>query len=133
MASEHIEIPIAEARRLAEQYRKTHVIIIGYDAAAQMFHTTTFGRDAAHKHQAAKAGEIATKALGADIEQKTSYEDFRETRISALETALGESVELAEELRDWRTCDDYGEPPNTDARLAKLKAVRDGKESTDAE
>jgi hypothetical protein len=77
MSKPYKPIPVAEARTIAEIYDKSIVIIFAWDPVFGMIHTTTFGRSEQEKHWAAEGGEIATRALGALPELKTTFEDFR--------------------------------------------------------
>lgn len=70
-------IPVAEARGLASRYGKAFVIILAYDAEVESIHTTTYGSNIESKWWAARLGEIATNAIGADTNRSICFEDFR--------------------------------------------------------
>lgn len=70
-------IPVEAAKRIAEVYGKSHVVILAYDKHAEMTYTATYGVEAQDKVQAARLGDILTTAAGADIHKSTMYEDFR--------------------------------------------------------
>lgn len=71
------EVPVAEAKRIAEQFDKEMVIINAYDDRHRLTHTTTYGKTPQQKEIAADAGERTARALGCALEAKKSYEDFR--------------------------------------------------------
>ena len=75
--SEYKPIPVSEAQRIADQYEKPIVIILAFDRAHGLLHTTTFGQDAQDKDWAAQGGEIATRALGGGVDEKSNYQDYR--------------------------------------------------------
>lgn len=77
--SDYKPIPINEAWRIAQDYRKSHVVIVCYDADHHKTHLTTYGRTAEQKVQAAKLGEILLAATGANMAKLPGddEEDFR--------------------------------------------------------
>jgi hypothetical protein len=80
MMSEYLEyqpVPVYAARRLAEEFGKEVVIILAWDHVHDRLHTTTYGRADKSKWLAADAGIVAARALGAQIDMKQYYEDFR--------------------------------------------------------
>lgn len=89
--SEHPGIPVEEAKRIAEKFGKTHVVITAYDRREQMTYTATYGVEAQDKVEAARMGEIFAGAAGCDLSKSTMYEDFRKDFQPAL---FRESVEL---------------------------------------
>ena len=54
---DYMPIPVAEARRIATEFRKSMVVILAYDPVSNRTHTTTFGRDAEQKEIAADVYE----------------------------------------------------------------------------
>jgi hypothetical protein len=84
-------IPVSEARAIADDYGKDIVVILCWDAEHGLTHTTTYGVTAFDKENAAAAGEICAKALGADLGKKQFHEDFHgdysPARLKALEEA----------------------------------------------
>jgi hypothetical protein len=84
----YIPVPVEAAKAIAEQYGKSIVIVFSHDPVYDLLHTTTYGTDPQNKAWAAQGGEIATKALGAVVELKTDFEDYRLSQAKALLTAL---------------------------------------------
>jgi hypothetical protein len=73
---EYQPVPVSEASRICDEYAKSMVVILCYDAKFQMTHTTTYGVSAFDKENAAAAGALVTKAIGADLSKKQTFEDF---------------------------------------------------------
>lgn len=73
----HVPVPVFVAKDIAEKYGKSIVIINSFDPVSGLLHTTTYGKSFVDKEWAAVAGDITAKAIGADLEGKTTYEDFR--------------------------------------------------------
>ncbi len=71
-------IPVSEAKDLAEKYGKDQVLIFAYDRESGRMHTTTYGKSAEDKLQAAQGGDRVAEIL-TDVSQKVVYEDFRDT------------------------------------------------------
>jgi hypothetical protein len=65
-----------KARDILEAHDKDILVILGWDEASGLIHTTTYGREAKHKEWAAQAGIIATEALGGDRGLAKHFEDF---------------------------------------------------------
>lgn len=78
MSNKYIPVPVEIARMIADKYQKAIVIINTWDITHGLLHTTTYGRSLEQKHQAAKGGEIAATALGADMPKADKYQDFRD-------------------------------------------------------
>jgi len=57
-------IPIASAKKIAEQYDKDQVIIIAWDKTHKLTHVTTFGKTVEDCKQAAQGGNKLKQALG---------------------------------------------------------------------
>jgi hypothetical protein len=94
------EIPVAEARRIAEECGKHMVVILAYDRHHERTHCTTYGVEPAEKLVAADAGERCAKLLGGDLSAARCYEDFRAVEASKW-AALVERL-----LRACREADD---------------------------
>lgn len=96
MSSPYEPVPVTAARAIATQFSKSQVIIIAWDQAHALVHTTTYGVSAEDKAHAARAGDICAKALGCDLSKKGEIrEDFREAYDPAL---LAEARELLDAL-----------------------------------
>jgi hypothetical protein len=74
---EYRTVPVAAAAELAQRFSKDIVVILCWDALHNLVHTTTWGHSANDKLVAADAGETAAKAIGCDLKQQRTYEDFR--------------------------------------------------------
>src|SRR5512146_3127903 len=74
--STYIPVPVEAAKAIAEQYQKDAVVVLSWDQAHQLTHTTTYGKSAFDKENAAAVGEICTKAIGCDLGKKQAFEDF---------------------------------------------------------
>jgi hypothetical protein len=55
--SEYQPVPVSAAREIAAKFDKTMVVILAYDPAHQLTHTTSYGVSAFEKEQAASVGE----------------------------------------------------------------------------
>ena len=86
--TEYKPIPVLAAKKLAERYDKSIVIVLAWDPAHGLMHTTTYGVSEQDKDWAAKGGEIATTALGGSLPDKIEYEDYRITKIKNLASLL---------------------------------------------
>lgn len=71
-------VPVSVAQAIALTYDKSQVVVLTYDPVYQCTHTTTFGVEPFDKENAAAAGEICTKAIGADLSKKQTFEDFHD-------------------------------------------------------
>ena len=65
------------ARDVAARYEKDIVIILSWDRAHDLVHTTTYGKRPEDKQAAAHLGPILSKAVGCDLARMTSFQDFR--------------------------------------------------------
>lgn len=74
--SEYKPVPVDIAKQIAESFDKSIVVLLCYDPTHNLTHTTTYGVNAYEKEQAAALGEMATQAIGCDLSQKVTYEDF---------------------------------------------------------
>ncbi|MBW3538729.1 MAG: hypothetical protein KY476_00515 [Planctomycetes bacterium] len=81
MASETYKpVPVEEARHIAARYSKSMVVILSYDPAAALTHTTTYGVAPEDKEQAADVGEMCARLVcGEGFELRKKYEDYRFT------------------------------------------------------
>ncbi len=86
--SEYLPVPVEAARRIAETYKKSMVIINAWDDEHARLHTTTYGIDPIDKAMAADGGAIAAKALDVDMLQAHAFEDYRLATARALLGAL---------------------------------------------
>jgi hypothetical protein len=57
-------IPIAAAKRIANDYEYPEVVIFAYDPESGDQHVTTYGKNLAQCKDAARAGNYLKKALG---------------------------------------------------------------------
>ena len=73
---DYLAVPVHVAKQIADHFAKDVVVVLSFDREHMMTHTTTYGRSALDKENAAAAGEIATKAVGGDLSQKIEFEDF---------------------------------------------------------
>lgn len=74
--SEYLPVPVDVARAISENYSKSMVVILCYDDVHEVTHTTSYGREAFDKENAAAAAVLCTKAVGGDLSRKQEYEDF---------------------------------------------------------
>jgi hypothetical protein len=72
------QVPVFVAEDIAHRFKKAQVIILCYDPKSEMTTTTTFGRSAFDKENAAAVGELVTKAIGCDLSKKQIFEDFHD-------------------------------------------------------
>jgi hypothetical protein len=90
--SEYQSIPVKAAKQIAVEHAKDIVVIVAWSHEHHKFHTVTYGVSPNDKVSAANAGEIATKALGGNLQQSESYEDFRTHEHAAKMTAENETL-----------------------------------------
>jgi hypothetical protein len=69
-------IPVATAQLVAEEFNKSQVIILGYDAKHKLLHFTTYGVTAEDKMVAANMADVM-ETLYCDASRKVEFEDFR--------------------------------------------------------
>jgi len=67
-------IPVAEARRIAEEYAYDQVIIVAWNAETGGLHITTYGTLPQFKKMAAQGGDRIAEILG--LEGQKVYEDY---------------------------------------------------------
>ena len=58
--SQYQPIPVAIAKAIAEEFEKSSVVILAWDAKHKLTHTTTYGVTAFDKENAAAAGQICS-------------------------------------------------------------------------
>ena len=73
----YLPIPVEVARQIARDFDRQIVIILAWNHKHGKLHTVTYGVQPNDKIWAAKGGEIASKALGADLSKSNTAEDFR--------------------------------------------------------
>jgi hypothetical protein len=100
-ADGYLPVPVEIARSIAEQFEKSQVVILSFDPKRRLTHTTTYGVNAFDKENAAAAGEICARAVGCDLSQKQSYEDFHDSYEPAL---YREALELFKKIRARQGC-----------------------------
>lgn len=94
MSDTYLPVPVDVAREISNRFEKSIVVIISFDEAHQLTHTTTYGKRAADKIVAAEWGEKFTEASGADLSSKTNYEDFRADPDELMAARYREATEL---------------------------------------
>jgi len=83
--SDYQPIPVDAARKVADEYRKDILLIVGWDREANKTDIVTWGREVEEKVVAANAGETITKQLGLAEATATVHEDFRREGEAAAE------------------------------------------------
>lgn len=101
--AEYQLVPVDVAKQIATGFQKSVVVILCYDPTHQIVHTTTYGVAPIEKDLAAVWGEIATQAIGCDLAQKISYEDYRRVGASAAAELRAAQEQLAKLLASY--CD----------------------------
>ena len=71
----HKLIPVETARKVADDFRKDIMLLIGWDTASNTTDIVTWGREPAQKEAAASGGDTIRKAL--KLEDISAREDFR--------------------------------------------------------
>lgn len=115
-SASHTPIPVETAREIATKFHKSMVVVLAYDPASMLTHTTTYGVEPADKERAADVGERCAKLICGDgFEQRTRYEDYRfvdqgkrAQKIEKLSTACkaaGHALRSILALRDGMTDD----------------------------
>lgn len=107
--SQHRPIPVEEAKRLAEKYYKTLMVIAGYDPTNHSITRTTYGVTAEDKVRARLMGDTMMINIGAAVESQVSHEDFRDEMNAA---RLREATELLSTILDWEPL-----TPDTEERV----------------
>jgi hypothetical protein len=92
--SEYIPVPVAAAKEIAEKHAKDLVVVISYDRAHDLLHTTTFGTDAQSKDIAAQWGDAIPKLLGCAVEASKWYEDYRATEAATYKERIDQLTEI---------------------------------------
>ncbi|HZI17839.1 MAG TPA: hypothetical protein VEY09_04515 [Pyrinomonadaceae bacterium] len=72
--SQPAPIPVADAKRIAEERGYDQVIIVAWNAETGKNHITTYGTEPAQKKMAAQGGDRIAEILG--LENATVYEDY---------------------------------------------------------
>lgn len=88
-------VPVLVASQIGEQFAKDQVIVLAWDAASGLVHTTTWGRSEQDKWMAAQGGERIAEFLALDRSREERFEDFREWRLLWAEIAVLAAVEQA--------------------------------------
>jgi hypothetical protein len=91
MSEKYQPIPVSAAAEIAERFAKSIVVITAYDRQYELTHTTTYGRDAQDKLDAAAAGEYLHRCAGGDLSKREIYEDFRDPRSPEFATAVADA------------------------------------------
>ncbi len=71
-------VPVDDAKRIAERYQKTHVVIVSYDETINVMHVTTYGlRDQRDKQNAANIGDVYRKPAWSGLELRNEVSGLR--------------------------------------------------------
>lgn len=62
--TEYKEVPIEAAKRIAEEFDKSQVIIVCWDPEHCLTHVTTYGKSLKDCEEAAMGGDFVREALG---------------------------------------------------------------------
>ena len=73
----YLPVAVEEARRIAEQFKKSRVVVLAWDPTHWLLHTTTFGVEPLDKAVAADWGRDAAILLGCDLSQNLCFSDYR--------------------------------------------------------
>jgi hypothetical protein len=90
---EYKPVPVQVARTIAEDFKKSQVVILCYDRVHELTHTTTYGVLPFDKENAAAAGAICAKAVGSDLAKKQVFEDFHDDMNPAIQKAALDLIE----------------------------------------
>jgi len=82
--SNYIPVGVARAQAIADECEKDVVVIVSFDRAFDLLHTTTFGRTPIDKDSAAALGELLSTAAGGENGLAKFFEDFRTPSAAAL-------------------------------------------------
>lgn len=88
---DYLPVPVEAAKEIAERYSKAMVVILCWDTEHHLLHTTTYGRSALEKQNAAAVGEICTRAVGADMSEDFPG-DLRPALLKEAEEIIAEMV-----------------------------------------
>ena len=78
------EVPVVVASIIADNFDKSQVVILCYDAVYETTHVTTWGKSKFDKENAVAIGEICTNAIGCDMGKKQTFKDFHQDYSPAL-------------------------------------------------
>jgi len=121
---DYAPIPVSEAKRLAESFGKSMVVVLAYDPAYQLTHTTTYGIGPQEKEIAADTGERCAKLIcgEAGFQLRKSYEDYRTIPAAERAAEIDKLRDAIRKHRDqlgddcWRDKELYRVLPEGDAR-----------------
>lgn len=69
----YLSIPVEVARKIARDFDRQIVVICAWSHEHKLLHTVTYGEQPNDKISAAKAGELAAAALGADLSKTETF------------------------------------------------------------
>lgn len=81
-------VAVSVAKYISRVYDKSIVIINTWDSVHRLLHTTTYGKTLQQCQWAAKGGEIAAAALGADLSKKQVFEDLPKDKMKKIISEL---------------------------------------------
>jgi hypothetical protein len=82
--SDYKEVPVLIAKEIADIYSKNQVVILCWDQEHELTHTTTYGKTAFDKENAAAIGRKLSEAIGCDMGKRQDFEDFHQDYSPAL-------------------------------------------------
>lgn len=109
MKNKYAPVPVSVAREIAKKYSKAIVIINTWDTTHGLLHTTTYGESVEQKHQAASGGDIAAKALGADMPRANYSEDFRKDGVVVSKTVIEATIAALKSYQYGNSAPDLAE------------------------
>ena len=87
-------IPVAAAKMLAAEYRKSIVVVVTYDPDHGQTTFTSYGRTSLEKEIASRAADAFAASLGIEKARAETYEDFHADPDALNPAALREAAEL---------------------------------------
>lgn len=92
--AEHIPVPVEVAAKISEDFSKDIVVILAWQESSGLIHNTNFGKSAECKIAAAKMGDVLTAAMGCNLADSVTWEDFRVKPAAVAKEQMDRAIKL---------------------------------------